>query len=454
MRRLVPLLGAVLALALSGTAAADTFSVARSHNGGAVQFGTGAGSGPIPFTAMQSEPMSFAQLRGIWQAAGAAYGIPWEVLAAINKVETDFGRNLGPSSAGAIGWMQFMPSTWARWGVDANGDGVADPNNPVDAIFSAARYLAACGGQTDISAAIYCYNHSDWYVNDVLGLAALYGRGGGGELFPVGLGQSQFDTANRQIAAAKSQIVSARARARTLARAEARALHVVDTTPLLSTQLAAQKRAALLNLRRNAVLRRIAQLRRLIHSATERLSSQANSIFFPAGAGGVSSLQIGRIDQGVDLTSGRPYPALAAGRVVHIDPDFWRGTPAVYEKLDVPIVVNGRIYDEIYYSETRALVHVGQRLVAGEPVLAAGSTELGFARGDLPAAHAIYHEGVATQAGSDFLTYLTAGSMGSDPFASYGSPLGSFQPSSGGAVSFTTSGDGTAFTPNVVYFTH
>jgi transglycosylase-like protein with SLT domain len=453
MKRLVPLLGAALALALSGTAAADTFRVARSHtSGGAIEFTTGTPTGAMAFTAMQSEPTRFAELRGIWQAAGAAYGIPWEVLAAINKVETDFGRNLGPSSAGAIGWMQFMPSTWARWGVDANGDGVADPNNPTDAIFSAARYLAACGGQTNISAAIYCYNHSDWYVNDVLGLAALYGRSGvGGGLVSLNPLQSQLDTASQQIATAKSQIASARARARALGRAANRFLHVVNTAPLLSDQLAAQKRATLLGLRRDAVLARIARLRRLIHSATERLNNaQAGGL----SLGDFSSLQIGRIDQGVDLTSGHPYPALASGRVVYIDPNFWRGTPAVYEKLDVPVVVNGQMYDELYYSETQALVRVGQRLVPGEPVIAAGSAELGFARGNLPAAHGLYHEGDATAAGSDFFTYLTAGSLGSDPLGLLGSPLGSFQPGSGAAMSFTTTGDGTAFTPNVVYFTH
>ena len=78
--------------------------------------------------------------------------MPWNVLAAINKIESNFGRNMGPSSAGAIGWMQFMPSTWVRWGMDANGDGVADPWNPDDAIYAAARYLAASGGASDIRA--------------------------------------------------------------------------------------------------------------------------------------------------------------------------------------------------------------------------------------------------------------------------------------------------------------
>ena len=97
--------------------------------------------------------LSYPQLLALWQRAGAAYGIPWQVLASINKVESNFGRNMGPSSAGAIGWMQFMPSTWLRWGVDANGDGVADPWNPTDAIFSAARYLAAAGGDEPTSIA-------------------------------------------------------------------------------------------------------------------------------------------------------------------------------------------------------------------------------------------------------------------------------------------------------------
>ena len=81
----------------------------------------------------------------IYQAAGIQYGIRWEVLAAINEIETDYGRNLNVSSAGALGWMQFIPSTWKAYGTDANGDGVKDPYNPVDAIFAAARYLQGGG---------------------------------------------------------------------------------------------------------------------------------------------------------------------------------------------------------------------------------------------------------------------------------------------------------------------
>jgi hypothetical protein len=104
----------------------------------------------------------------IYQAAGIQYGIRWEVLAAINEIETDYGRNLNVSSAGAVGWMQFLPSTWKTWGVDGNHDGKKDPFNPVDAIFSAARYLAAAGGQKDINRAIFAYNHAGWYVQSVM----------------------------------------------------------------------------------------------------------------------------------------------------------------------------------------------------------------------------------------------------------------------------------------------
>ena len=104
----------------------------------------------------------------IYQAAGIEYGVRWEVLAAINEIETDYGRNLNVSSAGAVGWMQFIPSTWRMYGTDANEDGRKDPYNPVDAIFAAARYLAAAGYEDDVRRAVFAYNHADWYVDSVL----------------------------------------------------------------------------------------------------------------------------------------------------------------------------------------------------------------------------------------------------------------------------------------------
>jgi murein DD-endopeptidase MepM/ murein hydrolase activator NlpD len=111
----------------------------------------------------------------LYQAAGIEYGVRWEVLAAINEIETDYGRNLNVSSAGALGWMQFMPGSWAQYGVDANRDKLKDPYNPADAIFAAARYLKAAGAETDLRKAIFAYNHADWYVDSVLLRARLIG---------------------------------------------------------------------------------------------------------------------------------------------------------------------------------------------------------------------------------------------------------------------------------------
>ena len=111
----------------------------------------------------------------IYQAAGIQYNVPWQVLAAINEIETDYGRNLSVSSAGAVGWMQFLPSSWKTYGVDANADRRKDPYNPADAIFAAARYLNAAGADTDLRKAIFAYNHAQWYVDSVLLRAKLIG---------------------------------------------------------------------------------------------------------------------------------------------------------------------------------------------------------------------------------------------------------------------------------------
>ena len=73
----------------------------------------------------RAKPGQLRTLVGIYRNAGYQYGIDWRILAAINRVETNLGQNTHVSSAGAVGWMQFMPSTWRRWGTDASGDGVA-----------------------------------------------------------------------------------------------------------------------------------------------------------------------------------------------------------------------------------------------------------------------------------------------------------------------------------------
>ena len=119
----------------------------------------------------------------IYQAAAQAYDLgpagP-SILAAINEIESGFGQNLGPSSAGAVGWMQFMPSTWEMYGVDGNNDGVKDPNDPNDAIFAAARYLRAAGMPEDPEGAVFAYNHADWYVAEVMARAACFSGIGNG----------------------------------------------------------------------------------------------------------------------------------------------------------------------------------------------------------------------------------------------------------------------------------
>jgi hypothetical protein len=117
--------------------------------------------------------------RELYQAAArTCSGLSWTILAAIGQVESDHGRNVGPSSAGALGPMQFLPTTWSQWGLDADGDHKANIMDPYDAVYSAARYLCWFGagrGGADLKRAIFAYNHADWYVTDVIGLARLYG---------------------------------------------------------------------------------------------------------------------------------------------------------------------------------------------------------------------------------------------------------------------------------------
>ena len=121
-----------------------------------------------------------------YRAAAAKYGLGdtgWAVLGSINKVETEFGRNVKTSSAGAKGWMQFMPATWSQYGVDGDGDGDRDWNDPADAIHSAANYLKANGAAADAPeskwrAAIFRYNHASSYVEKVWRFAQGYLRAG------------------------------------------------------------------------------------------------------------------------------------------------------------------------------------------------------------------------------------------------------------------------------------
>jgi murein DD-endopeptidase MepM/ murein hydrolase activator NlpD len=167
------------------------------------------------------------------------------VLAAINKVESNFGQNMGPSSAGAIGWMQFMPDTWSSWGVDANGDGIADPWDATDAIYSAARYLAASGAATDIRSAVFSYNHADWYVDEVLQLAQQFDAGG--VTFATNLAdtQQQLDAAKQAVLDAQTTLDAAQQDLAGLQQKEEDLLGHADLLTVLSDRLDAQKAAGL-----------------------------------------------------------------------------------------------------------------------------------------------------------------------------------------------------------------
>ncbi|HEX9032439.1 MAG TPA: lytic transglycosylase domain-containing protein [Streptosporangiaceae bacterium] len=133
--------------------------------------GLPAGTAPAHIT-------SYLQL---FQASASKFcpAMSWTVLAAIGQIESGDGQNMGPSSAGALGPMQFMPATWAQWGIDGFGPpGPPDIMNPFDAVPSAARMLCADGASSGTAAglrqAIFAYNHADWYVNEVLALAQRY----------------------------------------------------------------------------------------------------------------------------------------------------------------------------------------------------------------------------------------------------------------------------------------
>ncbi len=133
---------------------------------------------PSPL-ALREIPAAFLSL---YEEAGRRYGLDWAILAGIGKVECDHGRDPDPScgrqghvnSAGAGGPMQFIASTWARYGVDGDGDGRKDRWTPADAVFAAANYLAASGAPRDYPGAIFAYNHASWYVAEVQAWARRY----------------------------------------------------------------------------------------------------------------------------------------------------------------------------------------------------------------------------------------------------------------------------------------
>jgi hypothetical protein len=151
---------------------------AASANDGATGAVAPPGEAPSSF-ALLDVPATYLQL---YKEAAARYGLDWAMLAAVGKVECDHGRDPDPScskegsvnGAGAGGPMQFLAATWARYGIDADGDGRADRWDAADAIFSAANYLRSSGAPGDERAALFAYNHSASYVGQVQEWAARY----------------------------------------------------------------------------------------------------------------------------------------------------------------------------------------------------------------------------------------------------------------------------------------
>ena len=315
------LLGLALALAsVAGTASADTFravpSVPANLPSAAVPNQPGQISVPTPISSPPAVPQSltFQQLVVLWQGAGSVYGIPWEVLASINKVESNFGRNMGPSSAGAVGWMQFMPSTWDRWGLDADGDGVADPWNPQDAIYGAARYLAAAGGAQDIARGVLAYNHAQWYVDEVLQLAHTFGSGGLGTTFKLDRLQVSLDGAREQVAKANRKLVAALRARQALSKRERLWRARVDGSRLLSKRLELEKVATQVGVRESAAEARVSQLRAELQQATEAFSQARTQAEGAASAPATGALFASAVSDG----SGYVFPVGGGPSVVSV----------------------------------------------------------------------------------------------------------------------------------------
>jgi murein DD-endopeptidase MepM/ murein hydrolase activator NlpD len=292
--------------------------------------------------------------------------------------------------------MQFMPDTWLRWGVDASGDGFADPWDPQDAVYSAARYLAAAGGTTDLRRGVYAYNHADWYVNDVLSLATLYAQSSGGELvLEVDRLQEQIDAAEARVAEASQALAEARAAEVALGEQETARLARADEIALLSDRLAAQQAIVQEGLdQRGAAGAAVARLQAELSAAEGDLAAardaaqgasftpgvgslmgapQASGTYvFPVGGGpAVVSVGHGHHDYpaaDIAAPAGSPVYALEDALVVGATEDGRCGIGLRLQGAD------GLEWQYCHLSYRDPSVVEGAALVAGAPVGLVGST--------------------------------------------------------------------------------
>ena len=204
MKLLAVVVAGVVAFLLPVAGALVLFSLAMLGGDGHGE------SGPASQQALDDIP---AELLPVYHGAAASCGMRWAVLAAVGKIETDHGRSTAPGAssganpAGAMGPMQFLAGTWDAYGVDANDDATVDVYDPVDAIWGAARYLCANGAQdpAGLRSAIWSYNHADWYVDEVLAVAAGY------EVAVVGGGDARLLADNPNLSltrAAREDLIS------------------------------------------------------------------------------------------------------------------------------------------------------------------------------------------------------------------------------------------------------
>lgn len=405
MKRLA--LAAALVLAVTGgTARADVFALVPADAGAGVPFVLPSAETPntpgsflLPVAwreyASAQPSIAYPELEALWRSAGSAYAIPWEVLAAINKIESNFGRNMGPSSAGAVGWMQFMPDTWLRWGTDGDGDRIADPWDPQDGVYSAARYLAAAGGMADLRRSVFAYNHVEWYVDDVLELAAIFGQGGGEATLTYDTMQQDLGGARIAIVQASEALTAALKERKHAVRVEADLLDEVDRQKLFSDRLAAQKRATLAGVEHAVIQSRVDALRGVLAEAEQALAdararsqaaafapaagsllgapSYSGDYVFPVG-GGPSVVSVGATHHDypaadIAAPAGSPLYALSNGVVTKA----WRYDSRCGIGFTIQ-TTDGLAWTYCHLAYREPAVVAGASFAAGAPVGLVGST--------------------------------------------------------------------------------